>query len=114
MILRDMYPDYEDNSFRYCPGSDDTLQGCFTHTFADSSQEEDPRLRCTADLVAAYARRERELSALVNILAANLRNLTDRMRPFVDNGLLQRTNKTDEHRLPPDRKNDLFARPAVV
>lgn len=87
-MLRDMYPDYEDNSFRYCPGSGDTLEGCFTHTFADSSQEEDPRLRCTADLVAAYAHRERELFALANTLAANLRNLTDSMRPFVDSGLL--------------------------
>ena len=36
-LLRDTYPDYEDNSFRYCPGSENALEGCFTHTFADSS-----------------------------------------------------------------------------
>ena len=45
-----------------------------------------------SDLVAAYARRERELATLVNTLAANLRNLTNRVRPFVDCGLLQRSD----------------------
>ena len=104
-MIRDMYPDYEDNSFRYCPGSDDTLQGCFTHTFADSSQEEDPRLRCTADLVAAYACRERELYALVGSIqgTTNVRNLTNRVRPFVDSGLLQRSDIENPPVTPRDR-----------
>ena len=108
-IFRDKYPDYEDNSFRYCPGSENTLEGCFTHSFADSSQEEDPRLRCTADLVVAYARRERELATLVNTLAANLRDLTNRVRPFVDSGLLQRSDVEN----PPIVMSPMVASPDV-
>ena len=99
----------EDNSFRYCLGSENTLEGCFTHSFADSSQEEDPRLRCTADLVAAYARRERELATLVNTLAANLRHLTNRVRPFVDSGLLQRSDVEN----PPIVMSPMVASPDV-
>lgn len=85
-LLRDSYPDFEDNPFRYFPSSEATLEGCFSHTYADPSQEQDPRLRCTADATAAYARRERELYQLTVTLADRLRRLTDNVRPYVRSG----------------------------
>ena len=81
----------------------------FSHSFDDSYQEEDLRLRCTADLVAAYAHRERELATLVKTLAANLRNITNRVRPFVDSGLLQRSDVEN----PPIVMSPMVASPDV-
>ena len=108
-MLRYSYPAFDDNPFRYCPSSDSTFDWCFTHTYADSSQEGDPRLRCSADIIAAYTRWEREQSALIVTLATRLRNLTNRLRPYLENGPFPSTILDD----PPIVMSPLVASPDV-